>query len=567
MKSVLLTNPIVPYDPVWGEDYNDLTGSRLTRGQGPFTLKSHGHCWALYLIAENLTCPVTVLENPTIEEFEVELSKGYDYWGVQVKVAFIDKIAKMIRVAKKTAPQTKIVLGGYGVKALYEPVPHDPENLAGEILENADFICEGDGVRFFRELLNDEPIERPITQFTLPLGAGTIPGLEKMAQFYNAIVVAALGCPGGCDFCATSHFFNKQKVRLLSPDQCFETMAFYAQRLSWKNYHCTVYDEDLLRDADYVRKLGSYIRASKTHGLDKIKYLAFGSIEALEQYDIEELQLHGVDSIWVGVESTIKNGLEKNYPQIAKKHRGRTFEEVFSQLHNNGIVTTGSMILGFDFHTPENILEDIERFVKLKPVFYQIGPLIPCPGTELYRNLKRAGKLRATMTWHDGHLFADDLFDRPNFKPGELKKFFDYIHERLYEENGPSFLGSLDVNLNGYRKFKDAKDEPSRLRAELLKRNCQVYYACLDAVKEFATGKGAKERAREVEEKYKELLGEPSPNQKMLSQFFFNAIKNNVNRKPKTEPIYLPPRWTYYRQNSKPVYTVKGRREPSLAKS
>jgi hypothetical protein len=225
------------------------------------------------------------------------------------------------------------------------------------------------------------------------------------------------------------------------------------------------------------------------------------------------------------------------------------------------------MILGFDFHTPENIMEDIERFVRLKPVFYQIGPLIPCPGTELYRNLKKAGKLRATMTWHDGHLFADDLFDRPNFKAGELKKFFDYIHDRLYEENGPSFLGSLDVNLNGYRKFKDAKDEPSRLRAELLKRNCQVYYACLDAVKEFATGKGAKERAREVEEKYKELLGEPSPNQKMLSQFFFNAIKNNMDRKPKTEPIYLPPRWTYYRQNSKPIYTVKGRREPSLAKS
>ncbi len=54
MKSVLLTNPIVPYEPVWGEDYNDLTGSRLTRGQGPFTLKSHGHCWALYLIAEKL---------------------------------------------------------------------------------------------------------------------------------------------------------------------------------------------------------------------------------------------------------------------------------------------------------------------------------------------------------------------------------------------------------------------------------------------------------------------------------------------------------------------------------
>ena len=123
MKRVLLTNAYGPYDLEWGENQLDILESRLQRGQGPFTMKSQSYCHALYLIAENINAKTTVLEHPHIEDYEEELRKGYDYVGMQVISVNLHKIAHMMRLARDISPQTKIVIGGYGITGLYDPPP------------------------------------------------------------------------------------------------------------------------------------------------------------------------------------------------------------------------------------------------------------------------------------------------------------------------------------------------------------------------------------------------------------------------------------------------------------
>ena len=59
MKRVLLTNAMGPYESGWGQDVNDLFAARLSRGQGPFTLKGYFHAFALHLLAENLDAETT----------------------------------------------------------------------------------------------------------------------------------------------------------------------------------------------------------------------------------------------------------------------------------------------------------------------------------------------------------------------------------------------------------------------------------------------------------------------------------------------------------------------------
>jgi len=82
---VLLTASYGPNDLAWGQDQYDLLSSRLARGHGPFQMTSHCHYFALYLIAENVTNPTTVLENPHLDEFEKELDEGYGVVGFQLK--------------------------------------------------------------------------------------------------------------------------------------------------------------------------------------------------------------------------------------------------------------------------------------------------------------------------------------------------------------------------------------------------------------------------------------------------------------------------------------------------
>jgi len=91
---VLLTANYGPNELAWGEDMFDLMQSRLARGHGPFQIHNHMHYFGLYLIAENINNPTTVLENPHWDEFDRELEEGYEVVGFQLKSLHTAKIAR-----------------------------------------------------------------------------------------------------------------------------------------------------------------------------------------------------------------------------------------------------------------------------------------------------------------------------------------------------------------------------------------------------------------------------------------------------------------------------------------
>jgi len=179
MKRVLFSNAMGPYELGWGEDMFDVFGARLTRGQDVFTLWGHVHAWSLYIIAENIHAHSTVLENPTEEICREELKRGYDYVALQIKSVHTPKVAEMVKIARGVSPRSKIIVGGYGVMLLYNPHPHDPENCAGYILNNVDYICYEEGICFFRKLLSED-INAPITQKYLPTCSATLKGFDKI---------------------------------------------------------------------------------------------------------------------------------------------------------------------------------------------------------------------------------------------------------------------------------------------------------------------------------------------------------------------------------------------------
>jgi radical SAM superfamily enzyme YgiQ (UPF0313 family) len=565
MKRVLLTNPYGPYELYWGTNAYDITETRFHRGQGPFSFKSHTHCLALYLIAENINAKTTVMEYPHLEDYEEELRTGYDYVGIQVIGITVNKVARMMRMAREIAPQTKIVIGGYGIVNLDDPPPGEPTDDAQYILENADYICREEGAHFMRKILGDEPIDRPLSQKYAPRNATFYPGLEGFGDKSNSMVLVALGCPNGCEFCLTSAMFKRKKIYVSTPQETFEAMKHNCRRNGGRATTTALMDEDLLMNREYVHALGKLIQEDEEFGLSKLSYFCFGDLRSMTQYSMEELLENGVDTVWIGVESSIDDVITSEHK--IEKRSCDDIKSTFRGMEEYGVGITASMVLGWDFHTRENIEKDIDFFVDLGPSAYQITFLGACPGTELYDRMKKQGRINPAFAYKDMQQCNDaPSFIPKNFELGELKKYFDLAHEKLFEVNGPGIFRHFQLNLNGYETCSQSHRPLLRgPKAELYAERCQRSYPLLKACEQYAPNEGVREKVRAADEKYRRLFGEPTDEQKMYSAAFCNIVGQRTEelKKPQpNEPFDPPVRRTYYDPERGPIPFVKKGRGP-----
>jgi len=458
---VLLTNACGPYPTEWGTAPSDLLGARLARGHTMLQESSRLPTWALYLLAENISNPSTVLEFPDIDAFQAEVDKKYEYIAIQLMSLHTARVAEMMRLIRERSPETQIVIGGYGVATLKQGLPGDTAGDAQYILDNADHICRKEGVRFMRKLLDDGPIDRPVTQYRMP-PATVNPFSMKSIQIELPAISVALGCPAACDFCNTSAFFRHKKLRVASPAQVYDFMKHHQKQLGRDRITFILFDEDIFLDAPYVRELGRLIRSDEsTWGF---RWISFGSMGALQSFTARELRECGVEGIWIGVESGLaeESGDDALYDKRASTMKA---PELFASLRENGIMTIGSMILGFDFHTRENIERDIDYFVNLRPTLYQIGPIRPCPGTKLYNIMRKGERINDHYNWQDFHLWREGSHNLENFEDGEIRKYYDLAHDRLKEVNGSPVLQIFEANMLAYQSFRDADSEFLRFQA------------------------------------------------------------------------------------------------------
>jgi hypothetical protein len=140
-------------DDLYGcrENFAAVLAGQVTRAQRSFTPRMWHATTGLHLVATNVGVPATVLEWPSLDEFEQELrAHAYDYVGISFIPCTVPKMRAMVEVARRVAPRTKTVLGGYGAV-----VPHL------DVLVEPDHVCRGDGIRFMRHLLGESWAPRP----------------------------------------------------------------------------------------------------------------------------------------------------------------------------------------------------------------------------------------------------------------------------------------------------------------------------------------------------------------------------------------------------------------------
>ena len=439
-KRILFTSVCRPFGRKYGDGFGvSYEGThQLLWAQGIFRPRSTTTQWGIDFIAENLNAPVVTLHYPSMKQFINEIKKGYDYVGIAFVVPTFHKIKPMVEAVRRHAPGTKIILGGYGTI------------LPDEELEPlSDYICRGEGVAFMRELLgepNGTDYKQPIIAkqsylFSLPILACV------------GYIFAGLGCPNGCDFCVTSHYFKRKHIKLLPTGKSVMEAMQNLQAARPDVNSIWINDEDFLVDHKRAREYLEEVR--KTDTIPSISI--FASMRSLSRFSVMELVEMGIDWVWIGFE-----GKKAGYAKM----KGRDFGEMFAELHRHGITVMSSMILGFDYQTEDIIQEEFDELMSYNPSLCQFliyGPQMCTPAHEKYK--KEGRMLDLDYRFHDGFYLG---FEHPHIDPDTMGRIQRNLYHQEYRRLGPTAWRVVSDFIAGYETLKDHPNPKIRAKGEFM---------------------------------------------------------------------------------------------------
>jgi radical SAM superfamily enzyme YgiQ (UPF0313 family) len=441
----LLTSVCRPLGPEHGDAPSvgyELLHRQVTRAQGIFSPRATHHAFALDYIAANLDAPAAVLHYPSRRELVRELRRGPQLVGVSFVLATFHRMKEVVELVREHAPRAQVVLGGYGTVL-------DDATLA----PHADHICREEGVAFLRRLLGEPPRPMP---YDHPLVVSTLRVLSTPVG-RTGMIFAGLGCPHGCDFCCTSHFFKRRHIRLLpTGDDVFRVIERYLELDPALSF--TILDEDFLIARDRATRLRELVQARGT----PLSIFAFATVKALSRFTPRELLETGIDGVWVGFEGT-RSGFAKQ--------DGRAVTELIPELRSHGISVLASMILGFDYQTPAVVREELAGLLALRPTLAQFLIYGPTPGTPFFERVLAQGLLHRDIAQDPESYYREcdgfkAMVRHPTLAPAAIEGLQRECFEADYRALGPSVVRSIEVWLAGWKRYHDSESEFLRAKAQ-----------------------------------------------------------------------------------------------------
>jgi len=446
---VLLTSVFGPYaqdDEFGSRSINpmELYHNQVTREQGSFSLRMFHRSWGLMMIQRNISAPSTLLDFPTLEHFERELtSTRYDIVGISGIIPNFGKVREMCRRVRKLSPGSTIIVGGH-----VAAIP------GLDKLIDADHIVRGEGISWMRRYLGEDP-DAPIQHPEILSGFGMrVLGMRvpDSTRDTAATIIPSVGCPMGCNFCTTSAFFGgkgKSVHFYESGDELFEVMTHMEHTMNVRSFF--MMDENFLLNRPRAMQL---LERMKAAGKSWSLYV-FSSVNAIRKYSFDELVQLGISWIWLGLESPNSS--------YAKLHNADT-RALAAELRQHGIKLLGSTIVGLEHHTPENIRQEIEHAVSHCTDFHQFMLYTPVPGTPLFEQMQEEDRMLDGIDLADIHGQFKFNFEHAAISRDESKRFLDWAFRFDLERNGPSLFRICETTFQGWQRLKHYPDLRVRQR-------------------------------------------------------------------------------------------------------
>lgn len=378
----------------------------------------------------------------------------YDIIGIQMYSYTEGFVKKMLQIAKSTLGDVITIAGG----------PH-PNAVPQETLEDhieIDYVIHGEGEISFAKLLSalncassvkeelksipnlayrDETSNKIVINkrvFIDDLDSLNWPSWDLMdprtyprlshgllnRAYPIAPIYSTRGCPYSCTFCSSEVNMGK-KIRKRSPSNVVDEVEFLVKEYGVKEVHFE--DDNFTFYKDFAKEICQAIIDRSI----KVSWACPNGVR-LDSLDTELLKImerSGCYSFAVGIESgsdRILKLMNKGTTNMKMREKIRLVHEV------TNIRMTGFIIVGFPGET-EDDLKKTESMILDEPLHRMAaGPFIPLPGTRIYEDLMKEGKISKKYSQNNLFAYQENVFTCGTLSKDRIFDFMRKLHLKFY---------------------------------------------------------------------------------------------------------------------------------------
>lgn len=237
------------------------------------------------------------------------------------------------------------------------------------------------------------------------------------------------GCRYSCKYCASSVYFKRHHF-CRDVDEVIEEIRRQKRKLIF------FVDDNIVGDKEKAKELFRRLIPLK------IKWVSQGSIDMLEDEELMRLMIRsGCLGHVIGFESIKAESIQTMGKGVNRKFVENQYKDAIRKLRKYGLQTWAAFTVGHDTDTVESIKATYRFALKNKFCFAAYNILMPYPGTALYDQLEREGRLLYDGKWwlHPEYKFNYAAFMPTNMTAPELtevayycRKNFNSIRSVLY---------------------------------------------------------------------------------------------------------------------------------------
>ncbi|UCH62665.1 MAG: B12-binding domain-containing radical SAM protein [Fidelibacterota bacterium] len=316
---------------------------------------------------------------------------------------------------------------------------YHPTFLPEEALRHCDAVCIGDAEPSWPRMLHDleqgslKRIYRSDPQASLsglPLPRRDL--LDPREYLTRNSVQTSRGCPHRCTFCSITSFYETN-YRHRPVDEVLREITALSGKI------IIFIDDNLVVDRTYALQLFKGLKSLNKHWFSQAELTIAQDPELLEAA-VES----GCRGLFVGLESLSDENLKKVDKRFC---RVEEYFESIDKLHKAGVVVEAGIVFGFNEDGPEVFSRTLDFLIESRIELAQITPLTPFPGTPLFNQIQREGRL-LTMDWRYYDLYHT-VFQPMKMSPEELQSGTDYVVERFYSTKAISKRALASLRFRG----------------------------------------------------------------------------------------------------------------------
>lgn len=327
-----------------------------------------------------------------------------DVAGISMLSVKTPSARKVAAICKQVKPGVPVVVGADHPTVFPEAALNDP---------HIDIVVRGEGERTLADLLraledgadlggvggivfkeNGGFRHAPPRALIRDLDSLPFPGIRNLLRpdTYRPLdfgaIMGSRGCPYPCTFCGVQAIWSR-RVRYRSVGNVLSEIHWLHD--TWKTDFFSFRDASFTLDRNRVTGICNRILAD---GL-KIGWECTTRADLLDGEMWGLLKRSGCANIRLGVES----GSEKILRSMKKNIDLDAIRKAAALLNRNGAYWSAYFLFGTPHETRETIRETMAFIEEIDPPFTTMARYAPIPGTEMYQELEKVGRVSPGIDW------------------------------------------------------------------------------------------------------------------------------------------------------------------------